>query len=167
MKKTKKTYDFTNGKSIYVSLAGLVLLILVMIPIINKSANISEHITRELESLEVQKEIWMDIETLFDEWNNNEITREELADEGHKLVLKFKKIEGDTYDNSNEVLSDSNSIKLETKVMLFDIVRGFDIDGNEYADKEPIEEEVLKYVHPKRAKTFFNLYDNFKEKYWK
>lgn len=149
-------------------LLGIILLLIVISIssfLIIKENTFRAQVVEELKTVEVQKQIWENVVHLCDQWTNGEITREDVALKGNELLKEYKEIEGDTYNNSTEVLSDSNSIKLETQVMLFDMVRGFELEGNEYSSKEKIKEETLKYVYPKRAKTFQHLYDNFIEKY--
>jgi len=155
-----------KNKIIIGIISGLVILASVLIPNIIHQNTIDKQIVKESKNVEIQKKIWADVVIDCDKWVKNDMTREELATEGHKLMVQYKAIKGDIDNDSTVVMSDSTIIKLETEVMLFDMVRGFEIKGNEeYSSKSKIKDETLKYVYDIRARTFNNLYVHFMEEY--
>lgn len=114
--------------------------------------------------------IWAQIDKSYNDWVAGKTDREGLAKATLPLLKKLDEIKK-SHDNFSKLGTPANlkkdktysscgilseSLRLKTEVMLFDLVKGFELEGNPHGHLDKLNDETLKFVYERRKKAFEN-----------
>lgn len=121
-------------------------------------------IKEEVKTVEKIDDIWDNAIESIIKWEEGELNREQIAVIGNELLAELNQLK-EIKDYSDYKIDIIENIFSNTNVMLFDMIRGYDLENNPYVDMPKYEDETLSYVYPKRNKSFKRMIQYVEDKY--